>query len=600
MENSGSVQLPGIVVQRGLMKRWLPRGGGLRAANGTLVERVMAARGMDSPGAAEAFFDIRLSQLHDPSLMPDLDRAARRILEELGRGGQVVIYGDYDVDGVTATAILMRMMQAIAPGARVWWYIPHRVDEGYGLNPDAIAQVCAQIHAGGSGVIVSVDCGVTAVAEARIAAEAGIDLIITDHHNAPPSLDALPPAFAVVHPRRPDSAYPFGELSGAGVAYKLAWRLATLSAGRARVSDAMRDLLIELLALAALGTIADVVPLVGENRVIARYGLGRIQNSPFVGLRALVQASGLAGEDVDAQGVGFKLAPRLNACGRLGHANEAAELLTTSDAGRAREIAEGLTETNNQRRKVESAIFEEASLLAQAAGMTSDDRRAIVLANEAWHTGVVGIVCSRLVERYARPCILMGREGALCHGSGRSVEGFSLHAALEACSEHLISFGGHDMAAGMRVESSRLDAFVEAFTGIANQRIAVSDLCGAVEFDADSSLDELSVDMVRQLSRLEPFGRQNPPVRLRLCALRIVEPPRLLGSTGKHLALRVRDREGRWARLVAWGWGLRIDELRNGQEIDAVVTPKVSTYGGLKVEPVIEDVCIRRGQGERA
>jgi single-stranded-DNA-specific exonuclease len=590
-----------IEVQRGLLKRWMPRGIGAPVGGngGGLVDRVLAARGLVGRSAAEAFFDVRLSQLHDPSLMPDLDRAAGRILDEVMAGGPVVIYGDYDVDGVTATAILMHTIRAIKPDADVSWYIPHRVEEGYGLNREAVEQIarsCVERGAkvGRRGVIVSVDCGVTAVEPARAAREMGVDLIITDHHNGPATVDGLPDVFAVVHPKRLDSAYPFGELSGAGVAYKVAWRLATLASGSAKVNERLRGVLIELLALAALGTIADVVPLVGENRVIARYGLGRIKNSPIVGLRALVEASGLAGDEVDAQGVGFKLAPRLNACGRLGHANEAAELLTTSDAGRAKEIAEGLTATNDERRRVEHEIFDRACEMVEAAGMHLEARRAIVLADEGWHTGVVGIVCSRLVERYGRPCILLGREGEMCHGSGRSVDGFSLHGALEMCREHLLQFGGHDMAAGMRVELSRLEAFVESFIAVANERISVEQLGGVVRFDADATLSEMSVEVVKQLGRMEPFGRENPQVCVRVRGLKIVEQPRLLGSTGRHIALRVQDEAGRWSRLVAWGWGDRIDELRTGQRIDVVVTPKVSNFNGERVEPVVEDVYVWR------
>ncbi len=589
------IHAAGVVVQRGLAKRWKPRVLGAHSPStpseaSTLIDRVLAARGLSSPADAQRFLEAKLSHLHDPSLIPDLDRAADRILAELSAGGPIVIYGDYDVDGVTATAILMRTLRAINPHANVSWYIPHRVDEGYGLNSGAIAQVCAA----GARVIVSVDCGVTAVEPALIAAAAGVDLIITDHHNPPSTLESMPRAYAIVHPRRPDSTYPFGELSGAGVAYKLAWRLATLASGSARVREDLKALLLELLSLAALGTIADVVPLVGENRIIARYGLGRIQHSSFVGLRALVQASGLDGENVDSQSVGFKLAPRLNACGRMGHASEAAELLTTHDPDRAKTIAHGLTAQNDARRAVEHEIFERACELAAAAGMDKDDRRAIVLADDSWHTGVVGIVCSRMVERFSRPCILLGREDGICHGSGRSIDGFSLHAALELCRDHLASFGGHDMAAGMKIQSDRLPAFVAAFTEVANQRIPASELCGCVEFDADSTLTELSVDVVQQLARLEPFGRENPPVRVRLRGLRIAEPPRLMGATGKHLALRVRDDTGRWSRLVAWNWGARASEFRSGHAIDAVVTPRISTFNGITVEPTVEDFCVIR------
>lgn len=575
---------------RGVLKRWLrAAGAGLEGSGGglPLIERILRARGLGEAERSAAFLDPRLTHLHDPSLIPDLDRAAERMLAGIRAGQQIVIYGDYDVDGVTATAVLYHTMMGIAPEARVVSYIPHRVEEGYGLNSEAIRQICES----GAGLIVSVDCGVTGIEPAIVAAEAGVDLIITDHHNPPSSVEGLPRAYAVVHPRRPDSKYPFGELSGAGVAYKLAWRLATLASGSAKVRPDLRELLIELLALVSLGTIADVVPLVGENRVLARFGLSRIKHSGIVGLRALVDASGLSGENIDSEGVGFKLAPRLNACGRMGHAREAVELLTTTDEARAAEIAGQLTRQNSERRRVELEIFGRACEMAESAGMTGEDRRAIVLADESWHTGVVGIVCSRLVERYSRPCILMGREDGVCHGSGRSVEGFSLHGALVSCAEHLVSYGGHDMAAGLRVSDARLGSFVDAFTRIANEQIPVERLCGSLAYDADALLPELSVEAVRQLERLEPFGRENPAVRVRLRGLRIVEP-RTMGAGGKHLALRVKDRDGVHMRLIAWSWGERARSLPAGRDIDAIVTPRISTFDGVKVEPVIEDVMV--------
>ncbi|MEM9373905.1 MAG: DHH family phosphoesterase, partial [Planctomycetota bacterium] len=339
------------------------------------------------PDAAGSFLEPSLKQLHDPGLLPDVDRAADRILCAARQAEPIVVFGDYDVDGVTAAAILVQTIRSLAPEARISGYIPHRVSEGYGLNNEAIRTLAAD----GARVIVSVDCGITAHESAAVARELGVDLIITDHHNPPANADALPDAFAVVHPRRPDSIYPWGELCGAGVAYKLAWRLATLHAGSRTVPPASRELLLELLGLAALGTIADVVPLTDENRVIARFGLMNLSRTSNPGLRALIEASGLGSSRVDAEAVGFRLAPRLNAVGRLGHAREAFELLTDATGARAEELAETLSGLNDERRRVERRIVDEACEQAEQAGMTGVDSRAIVLRSPDWHPGVIGI-----------------------------------------------------------------------------------------------------------------------------------------------------------------------------------------------------------------
>lgn len=571
---------------RGLLARWRHRGAP-ESGHRTLVDRVLAARGI-GPGSAGAFLQPALSQLHDPSMMPDLDRAAERILEAARAREPIVIYGDYDVDGVSATAILFHTIRAVAPDADLRTYVPHRLEEGYGLNANAIAELCDQ----GARVIVSVDCGVTAVAPARVARDRGVDLIITDHHNPPEHESDLPLAFAVVHPRRPGSAYPFGDLCGAGVAYKLAWRLATLHSGGGRASPELRTLLLDMLALAALGVIADVVPLLGENRVIARFGLARIKSSPLIGLRALVAASGLAGERVNAEDVGFKLAPRLNACGRMGHARDAVELFTVAGAARAEEIAAMLCGQNDERRATERAIFEQASAMADAGGFTRPDRRAIVLAHEGWHAGVVGIVCSRLVERFHRPTLLMQRRDGMCHGSGRSIDGFSLHAGLVACADLLESFGGHDMAAGLKLREDRLDAFTERFVAHANDHLSEADLIPWEDHDADAEVPELTREAVDALAALGPFGRENPEVVLRLRGLR-VRRAEAMGAGGRHLSMRVTGPGSeRTFRLVGWNWGDRLASLREGMTLDALAVPGLNAWNGsVTVEGTLRDVA---------
>lgn len=578
--------------RRGLTRMWKPRSAESQG-RGSLVERVLASRGITDPAVSASFLNPSLLHLHDPSLMVDLDRGAERILRAAASGEPIAIYGDYDVDGVTATTILYHTLKTIAPESDVRTYIPHRLEEGYGLNTSAIEQLGAE----GARVIISVDCGITALEPALAAKRAGIDLIITDHHSPPAEEAGLPEAFAVVHPRRPGAGYPYGELSGAGVAYKLAWRLASMHCGTARVSPALRTLLLEMLAFAALGAIADVVPLTGENRVLTSFGLARIKGSSNPGLRALIEASRLAGEKIDTEQVGFSLAPRLNACGRMGHAREAVELFTTATGDRAMEIAKNLTKLNDVRRATERKITEQAMKMAEAAGMTRPDRRAIVLAHEDWHPGVVGIVCSRLVDRFGRPTILLQRKEGICGGSGRSIEGFSLHGALEQCARHLSSFGGHDMAAGMKLDPANLEAFAAAFIEVANAGITEEQLTPSLSVDCDAMLEELTPEAVRDLERLAPFGPGNPRPRIRLVDVVLATRPEPFGSDASHLSLLIKSTasraEARTVRVVGWKWAENRDRLAAGVAIEAVVYPKLNTWNGrTRVEPELADLRV--------
>lgn len=587
---------------RGMTHRWIVSAEGPAGAwtpgRGVepLVARLLWSRGCRDAAAVEAFRDVRMSGLHDPSYLHDCDRAAERLLGAAQAGERICIYGDYDVDGVSASAILFHMLRAVVPGCDVRTYVPHRIDEGYGLHSDAIRQIAAE----GARVIISVDCGVTAFEPAQAARDCGVDLIITDHHTlaaaAPyPGGDGatdgrLPPAYAIVHPRDPRGAYPFGDLCGAGVAFKLAWRLATLAEGTQRLSEPLRNLLLDLMALAALGTIADVVPLVGENRIIARHGLRRLRSTSLVGLQALIEASDLAGANIDSEKAGFILGPRLNACGRMGHARDAVEMLTIATRDRALTIARELSKLNDSRRRTEKRIFEQAAEHAEAAGMTRDDRRAIVLAGDEWHAGVVGIVCSRMVERYCRPTILLQRTNGSCHGSGRSIDGYNLHEGLVACAGHLSRYGGHEMAVGLALESSRLEEFAEAFIAHASSRIDGEMLTPAIRVDCDARLDEFTPQAVSQLEDLGPFGRGNPSPTIVLRNVEVARTPESMGARGDHLRFFIRDGR-RELRLVAFGWGDRGRALRAGMTIDAVVEPKINRWNGTaKVEAQLCDV----------
>lgn len=570
IENAGALVVPGV---------------------SPLVARVLAGRGMTDAEQVRAFCSPSLRQMHDPALMPGLERAAERLLDGMKRGESIVIYGDYDVDGLCAASILFHTLTALTPkgvAARVSTYVPHRIDEGYGLHVEAMEQLAAA----GTSLVMSVDCGVTGFAAAERAAELGMDLIITDHHALPSAERGLPRAYAVVHPRLEGSAYPWGELCGAGVAFKLAWRLATMEHGSDRVSPVVRDILLDMLGLAALGTIADVVPLKDENRVIARFGLDQLKRSRLTGVKALIDASGLGGEEIDSERAGFALAPRLNACGRMGHAQAALEMLTVATPEKAAMIAAELNTLNSERRETEQRIFEQACELAEAAGMTGPGQRAIVLSDERWHAGVVGIVCSRLIAKYHRPTLLLQRGESTSHGSGRSIDGFNLHAGLSTCADLLEKFGGHDMAAGMVVAHTRFEEFVERFTAACNAGVSESMLTPSLKIDADAGLGELTPDAVRQLGALGPFGRENPRPCVALRGVRPLRDAEAMGKTGAHLQAQIGGSDGRAIRLVGWRWGERRSALRAGVPVDVAIHPKISEWNGMvRVEGEICDVA---------
>ncbi len=575
---------------RGLTRRWLlrtPHGSG-PSPESPLFQRLLQARGLTEDDQIRRFCQPKLTDLHDPHLMPNLDAAAQRLAGAVRAGESIALYGDYDVDGIAACAILFHVIKAVAPQAALRIYVPHRLEEGYGLNADALRQLRRE----GADLVVSLDCGITAVEPARAAREAGLDLIITDHHMPDPE-GPIPEEVAVVHPRLPGSRYPFGGLCGAGVAFKLAWAFATTWCGSRRVGRALQKVLLDMLPLAALGTIADVVPLVDENRTIATFGLRWIGQTPVVGLRALIESSDLTGA-IDAEKVGFVLGPRLNACGRLGSAEDAVRLLTTAEPAEARTIARRLAELNRQRQETQRAVTRHAIQLAEDSGMTADDHRAIVLADESWHAGVLGIVCSRLVEEYGRPVVLLHRQGEVCKGSARSIDGYSIIEALAATRRHLGGFGGHAAAAGLTLRTERLGPFTEALVEHANARITVEELTPALMIDCDATLRELEIETVRKIDTLSPFGRANPRPAVRLRQVVLAEPPRQIGAQGRHLALRLRDDAPagrRWLRAVWWRAGGRAADLAAGMRLDAVIEPKINVWGGLtSVEGELLDV----------
>jgi single-stranded-DNA-specific exonuclease len=492
------------------------------------------------------------------------------------------------VDGVTAVAILWHVLRLA--GANVDYYIPSRLEEGYGLNTEAIEKIAA----GGAKLIISVDCGVTAHAQARRARELGVELIITDHHEPRGGLpDAL-----VVHPTAVAPACDNAHLSGAGVALKIAWALCKELCGADRVPPAMAAALQDATALAALGLIADVVPLVGENRIIAAAGLKRLCRTANAGLNALLTTSGLASkESHDDYDVGFVLAPRLNAIGRMGHAAEAVELLTRADGPRAADIARTLDRLNRERQVVEREIFSQAAHMVFERGLHRDGSRGIVLASDAWHAGVIGIVASRIVERFGRPTVLIALNNGEGQGSGRSVRHFPLHEALLACDEHLLSHGGHAMAAGVRILPDRVESFSAAFQEQACKRLTAADLVPRLNIDDEVDLAQLTPSLVDEISRMAPFGVGNARPVLSSIDLEVIDTPRAVGGGGQHLQFTVRQpaaRDGRadntHRKAIAFNRGAYASELAERRRIRLAFEPLMNEWNGQrKVELKVVD-----------
>ncbi len=554
--------------------------------NAPLVAQILYNRGIDDPDAARAFLAPKLTELYDPLELGGVEAAAERLGTAAQGGEKIVIYGDYDVDGMTGTAILHQAIALV--GGDVSFYVPHRIDEGYGVNREAVKQLVAD----GAKLIVTVDCGASAGDVLSEAVAAGCDVIVTDHHII--HGDA-PDVTAVVHPtfNPAADAKPYGNpyLCGAGVAFKLAWAMLRGICGTERVSDEMRNFLLDATCLAALGTITDVVPLVGENRILATFGLKGLPASSNTGIRALLESANLMGESLDAFHVGFVIGPRLNAAGRMGHAQLAIELLTTSSPQRAREIADYLIKQNTQRQNVERKITQRAKEMVEAGKLDAPENCAIVLADENWHAGVIGIVASRMVDRFHRPAIIFTIDGDVAQGSGRSIDGFHMSDALTACQEHLISYGGHAMAAGMKVSVDKLDDFTQAFTQYAREHLTESQLTPTLRIDAETTISALSQNVVDQLERLAPFGAKNPRpiVALRNCTL--LGAPKRMGRNGQTIGMLLQQDGGATMRAVGFNMGDLADALAGVRNVSVAAQPVLNHFNGrTSVELHLRDV----------
>lgn len=586
------------------------------AGHHPLLSRLLGLRGLTTAQDAERFLNPKLTHLDDPADLPGCAAAATRLAQAVRDQQPVIIYGDYDVDGITASAILWHTLRGLGH-QHVTTYVPHRLDEGYGLNAEAFTQFADTQN---KPLVVSVDCGITAVDVAAHAKALGLELIITDHHAFDAS--ALPDAVALVHPeldfefpisdfgstdasendqaavspkpeiRNPKSPSP---LCGAGVAFKLAWQTARTFHDTERLPKDLQTLMCDLLAFAALGTIADVVPLVGENRIITVQGLRRIKDTNFLGLNALIDAAELRAEKVDAYHVGFVLGPRLNACGRMGHAKEAMTLMTNASPAQARELANFLTKENDRRRSTERRIVQQAKAMVEEGDHATDDRRAIVLAHEDWHPGVIGIVASRLVETYHRPAVLLGidPEKNEAKGSARSIDAVDLHACISAsAAQHCTRFGGHAMAAGLSLPPENIEAFRAALIETVNAELSAEGLVPTVKIDAELELRDCGLPLFQRLESLAPFGRSNAKPRLLIRGAITARPAQRMGGEGKHLSVSLRDEHGSGLRAVGFGLGDLADDLPGGIAVDLVFQPKTNTWRGV-TSPELHLIDIR-------
>jgi single-stranded-DNA-specific exonuclease len=490
------------------------------------------------------------------------------------------VWGDFDVDGLSGTAILVRMLRML--GGKVVPHIPERTGSGYGFHWPTMERLIES----GVSLFVSVDHGSAAVEPITNAKAAGVDVVVADHHEMSPT---LPPAVAVINPKRTDSRYAFSSLCGAGVAMKLAWAVAQDHSPGARVSEQMREFLLDALALAVLGTVADVVPLRGENRVIVRHGLAVLGARPLPGLKALCDVS-RAHAPLTAEDIGFRLGPRINAAGRMGDAALALELLLTDDPARASEIARRLDQDNTRRRAIEREVADEArERVLKECG--SPPQGGIALMSERWHGGVIGIVAARLVDEFAVPAVLVSVHEGVGKGSARSVKGFALHDALAACGEHLIAHGGHAAAAGLTVDPAAFPAFQAAFQRYVESRLDPEDCVPSLAVDAEVSLDQLSVGLAASLERLAPFGEGNPAPVLALRRMQVIGKPRRMGDRNEHVAFFV-GRDGTALRCVAFRHATQLLPLLDGSTLlDVAFTPQRNRFRGRNdLEALVLDV----------
>ncbi|MBI5756853.1 MAG: single-stranded-DNA-specific exonuclease RecJ [Nitrospirae bacterium] len=553
-----------------------------------LVSRILINRGIRDITSARDFLQVSYRNLIDPFLLNDMEKAVSRITDVIRNKGRIMICGDYDVDGVTASALYIEFFKKYGVDGTL--YIPDRMREGYGLNEAAVLMARSQ----GIDVILTADCGTTSTAPVRLAQSLGIDVIVTDHHEPPKE---LPDAFAMINPNRHDSTYPFKGLAGVGVAFKLVQALSQMLEARSQrlevrsqksearinlTSDfwpltSSNDDLSSCLDLVALGTIADVAPITGENRFFVKEGLRLLTEGKRVGIAALKDAAGMRGGDVTAGAVGFILAPRINASGRLSKADMAVRLLTTKDPEEARHIASYLNQMNEERQRIEAKIKNEVREKI-AKEMDINREKVIVMASGEWHQGVIGIVASKIVDEFYRPCILISlQEDGNGKGSARSIPGFNIYEGLEECSDLIEKFGGHKYAAGLTIKGANIPLLRERLSVVAGDRLSEEDFIPRLIMDAEIDLEEISFPLLKEMTLLPPYGVANPEPVIVSRGLRVMEP-KLVGKD--HLKIKLR-RGGTYLDCIGFNMASAYNNIiKTGGEIDAAYTPELNLWNG--------------------
>ena len=548
---------------------------------------VLASRGVGSVEEARHFLNPSLDDLHDPQRLPDMDKAVDTICRHARDGSRIVIYGDYDVDGLCAVTMLLLFLRLA--GLDPSHYVPQRGEEGYGVHADVLRKLRAE----GAGLVITVDCGVSSVAETKLAREIGLDMVITDHHE--PS-EELPAAAAVVNPKIEGSDYPFTELAGVGVAFKLVCALADRLSRGERTAPHFRKFLLDSMALVAMGTIADVVPLVNENRVLAKFGLEALACCELPGVQALMSQCRLTDRTLNADSVGFKLGPRLNVAGRMASSELAMKLLLTDSYGEGERIAQQLEELNRERQKIQREIM--ATARRKIEEELSSDDRIYVLAAENWPPGIIGIVASHIVEDFYRPAVMISIEGDVARGSARSIPGLNIVEALSACRRHLDTFGGHAQAAGIRLKADRVDDLRTDLNAYASTRLTPDQLKPKLLVDAEVLLDSVSREFVNELGRLAPFGQGAEEPVLVARNVRGAGRLRRVGASGKHLSFYA-SQGGSAFRCIAFGMGELADRIGQGNRpFHIAFTPVIETFTGRgDLELRVKDIEVAEEEG---